>query len=299
MKKITKAVITAAGLGTRLLPATKAQAKELLPIVDKPIIQYVVEEAVSAGITDIIIITGRHENALKEHFGHVEDLEKKLKADGKEEKLKEVQHLAEMANFTFIKQTGPYGNGTPILCASEAIGDEPFLVLWGDDFVVAEPSRAKQLIDAFEKYQAPILTAIRTDKPEDADRYGFVAGEDLPSTGSGSDEEGIVKIEKLIEKPGPENKPSDLATVSGYVLVPEILKILKNTPTGKNNELWLMDALAEYKKNNPIYACEIKNGKYYDAGNVLDYLKANVELTLQREDLKEDFKKFITNISES
>ena len=291
MSKITKAVITAAGFGTRLLPATKAQAKELLPVVDKPIIQYVVEEAVSAGITDIIIITGRHEKALKEHFGHVKDLEEKLKQDGKKEKLEEVKHLAEMANYTFIQQTGPYGNGTPIVCATEKINDEPFLVLWGDDFVVAEPPRAQQLIAAFEKYQAPILTAVKTDNPKDADRYGFVDGEDQGG--------GIVKIEELIEKPGEENKPSNLATVSGYVLVPEIIEILKKTSLGKDNELWLMDALAEYKKTKPIYACEIKNGKYYDAGNVLDYLKANVELTLQRKDLKNDFYNFITNISES
>lgn len=286
--KITKAVITAAGFGTRLLPATKAQAKELLPIVDKPIIQYVVEEAVSAGITDIIIITGRHDKAVKEHFGHVKDLEKKLKADGKTKKLKEVQHLAEMANFTFIKQTGSYGNGTPIVCASEAIGNEPFLYLFGDDFVVAEPSRSKQLLEAFKKFESPILTAVRLDKPGDADRYGFVSGEDQG--------EGIVKIEELIEKPGEANKPSNLATVSGYVLTPEIVKILKNIPPGKNNEIWLMDAFREYKKTNPIYACEIKNGKYYDAGNVLDYVKATVELTLQREDLKENFNNFLKNL---
>jgi len=284
---IRKAVIPAAGFGTRFLPQTKAMPKEMLPIVDKPIIQIIVEELVEAGIKDIVIVTGYHKRAIEDHFDHSFELEEKLKSSGKEKELSEVKRIAELANFVFIRQKGPAGNATPILNSEPVIGKEPFLVFWGDDFIVAYPSRARQLLSAFSKYQATILGAVKTTKPEDTLKYGFAAGKKI--------DEGVILVEKLVEKPGPDNCPSDLAVVSGFVFTPEIFDCIrtaqKDLKPGK--ELVYIDALNILMKSQPIYAVEIKNGRYYDTGNKLEYLKTVVEFGLAHPEIGDDFRAYL------
>jgi len=287
--KIRKVVIPAAGFGTRFLPQTKAMPKEMLPIVDKPVIQYVVEEAVSAGIEDVIIVTGYTKRSIEDHFDTPNaDLVKNLEMGKKYQLLEEIKNISEMANFIYIRQKGPYGNATPIKSTKHVIGNEPFLVLWGDDFVLADPPRAKQMIDAFYKYEATILCGIRTKRKEDTTRYAFVKGKDLGN--------GIWKVEKLIEKPGPDKTPSDLAIVSGYVLTPDIFPILENQKPGKGGEYYLPEAIDELAKLHPVYALEIKNGKYYDTGNKLEYMKTVVEMALRHPGTNDDFKTFLKNL---
>ena len=287
--KIRKVVIPAAGFGTRFLPQTKAMPKEMLPVVDKPVIQYVVEEAVSAGIEDVIIVTGYTKRSIEDHFDSPNaDLVKNLEMGKKYNLLEEVKKISEMANFIYIRQKGPYGNATPIKSAKHVIGNEPFLVLWGDDFVLANPSRAKQMIDVFYHYESTILCGIRTKRKEDTTRYAFVKGRDLGN--------GVWKVEKLIEKPGPEKAPSDLAIVSGYVLTPDIFPILDNQKPGKGGEYYLPEAIDELAKVHPVYALEIKNGKYYDTGNKLEYLKTVVEIGLKHPGINGEFRSFLKNL---
>lgn len=287
--KIRKVVIPAAGFGTRFLPQTKAMPKEMLPIVDKPVIQYVVEEAVSAGIEDVIIVTGYTKRSIEDHFDSPNaDLVKNLEMGKKYNLLEEIKKISEMANFIYIRQKGPYGNATPIKSAKQVIGNEPFLVLWGDDFVLANPSRAKQMIDVFYHYESTILCGIRTKRKEDTTRYAFVKGRDLGN--------GVWKVEKLIEKPGPEKAPSDLAIVSGYVLTPDIFPILDNQKPGKGGEYYLPEAIDELAKVHPVYALEIKNGKYYDTGNKLEYLKTVVEIGLKHPGINGEFRSFLKNL---
>lgn len=289
MKKVRKVVIPAAGYGTRFLPATKAQPKEMLPIVDKPIIQYVVEDAVAAGIEDVIIVTGWQKRSIEDHFDYPFELEKRLEDSGKEKELEEVRKIAQMANFIYVRQKGPLGNATPVKCARHLLNDEPFLVLWGDDFIDATPSRATQLVTAYEKYNGTILAAIKTDKEEDAKRYGFASGKEVAA--------GVVKVDELIEKPGIENRPSNLASVSGYVLTPEIWDVLDNLESGYGGELVLADAINGLCKNGKdVYATEITGGKYYDCGNKLEYIKAVVDFGLRHEDLATNFEKYLTEV---
>ncbi|MCL4374977.1 UTP--glucose-1-phosphate uridylyltransferase [Patescibacteria group bacterium] len=289
MKKITKAIIPAAGFGTRFLPQTKAMPKEMLPIVDKPVIQYVVEEAVQSGIEDIIIVTGYSKRAIEDHFDSPNaELVKNLLAGKKTAMLKEIQEISDLANFIYIRQKGPYGNATPIRSAQHLINDEPFLVLWGDDFVWAKPHRAKQLIDVYEKFGATVLCGIKTTKPEDADRYAFVQGKNLG--------DGIWKVERLIEKPGPGNQPSDLAIVSGYVLTPDIFTILNHQKPGRGGEYYLPEAIDILARQQPVYAVEIKNGKYYDTGNKLEYMKTVVEFALAHNGISQDFRDFLRKV---
>lgn len=289
MKKITKAIIPAAGFGTRFLPQTKAMPKEMLPIVDKPVIQYVVEEAVDSGIEDVIIVTGYSKRAIEDHFDTPNaELVKNL-IDGKKlHMLEEIKAISDMANFIYIRQKGPYGNATPIRSAKHLIHNEPFLVLWGDDFVWAKPHRAQQMIKAYEKYGATILCGIKTNKPEDADRYAFVKGKEV--------EKGIWRVERLIEKPGVENKPSDLAIVSGYVLTPDIFEILETQKPGKGGEYYLPEAIDVLARKLPVYAIEISNGKYYDTGNKLEYMKTVVEFALQHSSTNNQFKDFLKTL---
>lgn len=289
--KVKKVIIPAAGFGTRFLPATKAMPKEMLPIVDKPIIQYVVEEAVEAGIEDVIIVTGSHKRPIEDHFDYPFELEQLLIKSGKEKELAEVRRIAQLANFIYVRQKGPIGNATPILNCRHLIGNEPFLVLWGDDFIVAKPSRTKQLLEAFDKYQSIILSGVRTDKEDDTNRYGYAAGDVL--------EDGIIKVKKLIEKPGPQHHVSDLATVSGFIFTPDIFdaidELKDNLPEGK--ELIYIDALNILMgRNVPIYACEIKNGTYYDTGNKLEYLKTVIQFALKHKDLNGEFKEYLRNL---
>lgn len=287
--KIKKAVIPAAGFGTRFLPQTKAMPKEMLPIVDKPVIQYVVEDAVSAGIEDIVIVTGWSKRAIEDHFDSPNiELVRNLEQGGKTHMLSEIKAISELANFIYIRQKGPYGNATPIKSAQHIVENEPFLVLWGDDFVWANPSRARQLINAYEKYETTILCGIKTHKKEDADRYGFVKGVKL--------EGGIWKVDELIEKPGQDRRPSDLAIVSGYVLTPDIFPILNSQKPGRGGEYYLPEAIDILAKKHPVYAVEIQNGTYFDTGNKLEYMKTVVEFALTHREINGEFREFLRKV---
>ena len=294
MAKIRKAVIPAAGFGTRFLPQTKAMPKEMLPIVDKPVIQYVVEELVEAGITDIIMVTGYHKRTIEDHFDAANlDLIENLKAGGekKAKLLEEIENISKMANFVYVRQKGPYGNGTPLLNVKHLIGDEPFIYTWSDDFIVAEPSRFKQLINVYDKYQCSVLAAVKAKSDEDYNRYGFVGGELV--------EEGLMDVKTVIEKPGKDMAPSDMATVSGWVFTPDIFEYLdqalQNLEEGK--ELYYNDALKLMLNDGKrMIAAEIKDGKYYDTGNKLEYMKTVVELGLKHPDVNGDFRQFLKNL---
>lgn len=286
MQKITKCIIPVAGMGTRFLPATKAMPKEMLPIVDKPIIQYIVEEAVQSGIKDIIMVTGWHKRSIEDHFDYPYELEKRLLESGKEKQAEEVRKIANLANFVYIRQKGPYGNGTPVMNARHVVGNEPFAVMWGDEFIYSDPPRLKQVIDAFEKYQKPCISAVRVDKTE---KYGIA--DITPVEGN------VFKINKIVEKPKAGEAPSNLAAHGAYVLPPEIFDILDATPIGQGNELWLVDAITTLAKKEDIYAVEIANGKYYDTGNKLEYLKTVVEFALKHPEINAEFKEYLRSLN--
>ncbi len=285
MKKVTKAIIPAAGYGTRFLPQTKAMPKEMLPIVDKPVIQYVVEEAVASGIEDIIIVTGSTKRAIEDHFDRSYDLENFLEKNDKKEQLEEIKRIASLANFIYVRQKGPYGTAVPLMECRHLLENEPFLVLWGDDFIYADPPRAKQMIDVYEKYGGAVLSAIRTSEASDKNKYGFLEGEEV--------EEGVLKVNKLREKPGTDYQDSDWASVSGFLLVPEIFPILEGLKPGKAGELWLADAISLLAEKGLVYAAEIKNATYYDTGDKLGYLKTVVDFALKHPDFSEEFKEYI------
>lgn len=286
--RIRKVVIPAAGYGTRFLPATKAMPKEMLPIVDKPIIQYVVEEAVAAGIEDVILVTGWHKRSIEDHFDEPFELAERLKFAKKFKELKEVERIANLANFIYLRQKGPMGNATPIANARVVVGDEPFLVLWGDDFIEATPSRTTQLMDAYERFGGTILSAIRTTSAQDAARYGFAEGPEI--------EPGVIRVERLVEKPGARHRPSDFAVVSGYVFTPDFFTALDHTPQNSSGEFVYIDVLNELLKKHPVYAVEIRNGHYYDTGNKLEYLKANIDFGLRRKDIGPELRKYLRDL---
>ena len=287
MSKIRKLVIPVAGLGTRFLPATKAQPKEMLPVIDKPIIQYVVEDAVKSGITDIIMVTGPIKRAVEDHFSPNYELVNLLKKQGKEDVAEEVKKIADMANFVFIRQKGPYGNGTPVLCAKNIIGNEPFAVMWGDEFFYTpEKPQLQQLIEVYEKYGDPVVTACRVSK-EDTKKYGIIDALEV--------EKGIYQVKKIIEKPGPEKAPSNLAMLGGFILTPDIFEALEKTKLGKDGELWLADAHEKVLKKRPYYACLV-DGTYYDTGSKLGYLKANVDFALRDKKLSKDFRDYLKSV---
>ncbi len=290
MKKIRKVVIPAAGFGTRFLPQTKAMPKEMLPIVDKPVIQYVVEEAVASGIKDIIIVTGSLKRAIEDHFDVPNaDLINNLRAGGKEELIKEISRLAELANFIYIRQKGTYGNGTPVLSAEPVIEDEPFAVMWGDEFIYSDPPRLSQMIKVYEKYGGAVISAVRIKDREALSRYGIAQVEKL--------EGNVFKINKIVEKPNPEEAPSNLATHGAYILPPEIFGILKHQKPGKGGEIYLPEAIDQLIKTGyPVYACEIENGRYYDTGNKLEYMKTVVELGLKHPDINGEFRQFLKDL---
>ncbi|RJR30811.1 UTP--glucose-1-phosphate uridylyltransferase [Candidatus Parcubacteria bacterium] len=269
MAKVKKAVIAAAGLGTRFLPATKAQPKEMLPIIDKPIIQYIAEEAVASGIEDIIIVTGQSKRAIEDHFDQNQELENLLIKSGKKEKAREMEKIAEMANFIYIRQKGPYGNGTPVLNVKHLIGNEPFAVMFGDDLFVGKKPRLAQLIDVYNKYTDPVITAVPTDA-DGTKKYGIIDGTKV--------ETNVYQVKNIIEKPGPQKAPTRLASISGYIFTPDIFDALEKTSLGKNNELWLVDAIYKLLKKRPIYACEV-DCVYYDVGSPSGWLNANIELS--------------------
>lgn len=289
-KKITKAVIPAAGFGTRFLPQTKAMPKEMLPVVDKPVIQYVVEEAVESGIEHVIIVTGSNKRAIEDHFDSPnEDLIKNLINGSKTHLLEELNQISNMANFIYIRQKGPYGNGTPVLTAHPAIDGEPFAVLWGDEFIRSKPHRLQQMIDIYDTYPGIIISGVEITEQKDLKRYGIA---DLDRI-----EKNIYKIKKIVEKPEPEKAPSNIATHGAYILPPEIFDALRSLKPGRSNEIWLVDAINELqKKGVPLYAVVVENAQYYDTGNKLEYMKTVVDLALKHPDIKKEFAAFLKEL---
>lgn len=288
--KIRKVVIPAAGFGTRFLPQTKAMPKEMLPIVDKPVIQYVVEEAVASGIEDVAIVTGASKRSIEDHFDVPNaDLVNNLMAGGKKEILDQLKKISELANFIYIRQKGPYGNGTPVLSAEPVIGDESFAVMWGDEFISSNPPRLSQMVKVWEKYGGVVISGVRISDKDKLSRYGIAELEDV--------EPGIFKIKRIVEKPTPEEAPSNLATHGAYILPPEIFKALRAAKPGKGGEIWLVDAINILRDQGiPVYACEIKNGVYYDTGNKIDYLKTVIEFALQHKDLNGEFRSYLKSL---
>lgn len=293
--KITKAVIPAAGFGTRFLPQTKAMPKEMLPIVDKPVIQYVVEELVDAGIEDIILVTGYHKRTIEDHFDAPNlDLIENLRMGGEKKKplLEAVERISEMANFVYIRQKGPYGNGTPLLNVKHVIGNEPFIYTWSDDFIVAEPTRFKQLLSTYNEFGCSCLASVRVKNDEDYNRYGFAGGKKVT--------DGVIDVDKIIEKPGKEAAPSDLATVSGFIFTPEIFEYIDRAyeQLRPEEELYYNDALKMMlHRGIRILAVEIKGGRYYDTGNKLEFLKTMVEFALEREDINGEFRDYLAKLN--
>lgn len=288
--KIRKAIIPAAGFGTRFLPQTKAMPKEMLPIVDKPVIQYVVEEAVNSGVTDIVIVTGALKRAIEDHFDVPNaELVRNLKAGNKQKLLDETWKIADMANFIYIRQKGMYGNGTPVLSAEPAVEDEFFAVLWGDEFIYSKPPRLAQMIKVHEKYGGAVISAVRIKNKEDLKRYGIAQVTPVADN--------VFKIEKIVEKPDPDKAPSNLATHGAYILPRMIFEILRHQKPGTGGEIYLPEAIdALIKTGYPVYACEIQDGRYYDTGNKLEYLKTVVEFALAHGDLNGDFRKYLKDL---
>ncbi len=289
-KKVRKAVIAAAGFGTRFLPQTKALPKEMLPLVDKPIIQYIVEELAGAGIEDIVIVTGYHKRSIEDHFDNMSaELRNNLKRAEKIELLEETKKISNLANFAYVRQKGPYGNATPILSAAHLVGDEPFIYAFADDFVLAEPSRFKQLIAVHEQNGGSVLTCVRAKNESDYKKYGFVSGEML--------NESTVRVSKIIEKPGSkEAAPSDFASVSGYVFEPVIFEYLERAQDqiNENDEFIFQPSLQNMiDDGHKVFGCEVVNGKFYDTGDKLEYLKTVVDFGLMNDDIKVEFAEFL------
>ncbi|MFA5070295.1 MAG: UTP--glucose-1-phosphate uridylyltransferase GalU [Patescibacteria group bacterium] len=287
MKKITKAVIPAAGLGTRFLPATKAQPKEMLPVVDKPIIQYVVEELAVSGIKDIIIVTGWQKRSIEDHFDYPFELEKRLIESGKKKAAKEMRRIADLANFIYVRQKGTYGNGTPVLNVKHLVGNDPFIVIWGDEFIYANPPRLKQMLAVYNKYKCSVISAIKV-RPEEVSKYGIAKVKKVKGN--------VYQIQEIVEKPSPKNAPSTLATHGAYLLTPAIYKYLEKLKPGKNGEVWLVDAINALARQEKVMACLIKNATYYDTGSKLGYLRANVEFALKHSEIKKPFREYLKNL---
>ncbi|HET6747174.1 MAG TPA: sugar phosphate nucleotidyltransferase [Candidatus Saccharimonadales bacterium] len=292
MKKPTKAIIAAAGFGTRFLPQTKAMPKEMIPLIDKPIIQYVVEELVSAGIKDIIIVGSSNKRAIEDHFDTPnEDLLANLRAGGpkKQHFIDELDNLSNMANFIYVRQKGPYGNATPLMSASHLIGpDEPVIYTWADDFIMASPSRFSQMIAVAERMDGAVLSCKKVQDETEYNRYGIAAGKML--------EDGLLQMSHIVEKPGKDNAPSDLASVSSYLLPPDFFRYLDTAFENFDGEgeftfQPIMQQMIDddYK----YFAYEVQNGTYYDTGDKLEYLKTVIDFGLAHEELGSDLEKYI------
>ena len=285
--KVKKAVITAAGYGTRMLPATKAMPKEMLPILDKPAIQYIVEECVNAGITDILIVLSRGKHVVEDHFDRTPDLERQLEKSGKDELCSEIRHIASMANITYVRQTEQLGLGHAVLCARSFAEGEPFAVLYGDDVIIGEDPAIAQLCRAYEKYGKG-AAGIREVPTEDVMKYSSMKLSPLP--------DGFFEITDMIEKPSKEQIFSNYAILGRCVLPPEIFHILENTPYGRNNELQLTDAMKELAVNGGMIGVDF-TGTRYDMGNKLSALKAGIETGLERPEIGEELKKYIIELA--
>jgi len=285
--KVTKAVFPVAGMGTRFLPATKASPKEMLPLVDKPLIQYVVEEAVEAGIKEIILVTGRNKNAIEDHFDRAVELEHFLESKGKTKLLDVVRHISDMCDFCYIRQKEPKGLGHAILRAKDIVGDEPFAVLLGDDIIHSENRPGiGQLIDVYEKKKEPVIAVERVPE-ESVSSYGVIEPESMG--------ENLSKVLSMVEKPPREQAPSNLAIIGRYILTPDIFDIIENTPPDAKGEIQLTTALNALLKKRPIYALEFE-GTRYDAGDKLGFLKATVEFALRRDGMGDKFREYLKGL---
>lgn len=284
--KIRKAVFPVAGLGTRFLPATKASPKEMLPLVDKPLIQYVIEEAIAAGIKEVVMITGRGKNAIEDHFDISFELEHVLKGKNQNGLLEEIHRISNLVDFCYIRQKEPLGLGHAILRAKEIIGDEPFAVLLGDDIIYSDIPAIKQLIDIYEKYQSPIIAVEEVEKKY-IFNYGVIEHKEVADS--------VYQISNLVEKPLPDKAPSNLAIIGRYILTPEIFDILEKTKPGRGGEIQLTDGLNDMLRHQAIYGYKFE-GKRYDAGNKLGFLKATVEFALRRPDLGEEFRNYLKGL---
>ena len=286
MSLVKKAIIPAAGLGTRFLPATKAQPKEMLPIVDKPTLQYIIEEAIASGIEEILIITGRNKKSIEDHFDKSIELELELEKSGKTEMLEMVRHISDMINIQYIRQKEPRGLGHAILCAKSFIGDEPFAVILGDDIVDSKTPCLKQLLDIYYEYNTTIIGVQKIDR-NDINKYGIIQGKYI--------DENIHLIKDLVEKPDIESAPSNIAILGRYILKPDIFKILENQKPGKNNEIQLTDALKTLCETQAMYAYEFE-GKRYDVGEKFGFLQATVEFALKNNELKDEFLNYLKEL---
>jgi len=286
---VRKAVFPAAGLGTRFLPATKAQPKEMLPLVDKPIIQYGVEEAVASGVSNIILVTGRGKNAIEDHFDVSVELETFLEARGKRDQLDEVRKISNLINVAYVRQGEPQGLGHAVLVARELVGDEPFAVLLADDVIDADPPAIRQLIDVFDRVKGPVLAVERVPR-ESISSYGVIAVDTTVDLGAG-----VYRVRDLVEKPPREQAPSDLAIIGRYVLTPDIFPALAATKSDRTGEIQLTNGLRELLKSRPIYACEVK-GVRHDTGNKLGYLKAMMYFAMKRPDLAGPFVEYLESL---
>ena len=286
-QKIKKAIIPAAGLGTRFLPATKAQPKEMLPIVDKPTLQYIIEECVDSGIEEILIITGRNKKSIEDHFDKNIELEIELEKSNKQEMLEMVREISDMVNIHFIRQKEPRGLGHAILCAKSFVGNEPFAVLLGDDVVYNDNRPClKQLIDCYGEYKTSVL-GVQKVADENVHKYGIVSGIQI--------EDRVYKVKNLIEKPSVEEAPSNIAILGRYIITPKIFEILENTAPGKGNEIQLTDGLLKLIEEEAMYAYDFE-GRRYDVGDKLGFLEATVEYAMRKDDLREAFREYLQSI---
>jgi len=283
--KVRKAIIPAAGLGTRFLPATKAQPKEMLPIVDKPTIQYIIEEAIESGIEEILIITGRNKKCIEDHFDKSVELEMELAKSGKEELLELVKDISDMVDIHYIRQKEPKGLGHAIYCAKAFVGNEPFAVLLGDDVVYSEKPCLKQLIDCYSEYKTSIL-GVQTVPSKDVNKYGIVNGIHI--------EDRVYKVKDLVEKPSIEDAPSNVAILGRYIITPKIFDILEDTNPGKGGEIQLTDALKTLISNEAMYAYNFE-GRRYDVGDKIGFLEATVEYAMRREELRGPFVEYLNS----
>ncbi len=284
---VRKGVFPAAGLGTRFLPATKAQPKEMLPLVDKPTIQYVVEEAVASGLEELILVTGRNKRAIEDHFDAAFELEYYLQDRGKTEELTQIRTISELASVSYVRQKEPLGLGHAILVARALVGDEPFGVFLGDDIIVAETPCMRQLLDVYARYAGPVVAVMRIPG-EDIGRYGVISAKPLGGN--------VYEVLDMVEKPAPKDAPSDLAIIGRYVLTPDLFPILADTPADSKGEIQLTNGLRTLRQRRPIYAVEFE-GKRYDTGDKLGFLKATVDFALARPDLQEEFRAYLKGLT--
>jgi UTP--glucose-1-phosphate uridylyltransferase len=288
--RIRKAVFPAAGLGTRFLPATKAQPKEMLPLVDKPTIQYGVEEARDSGVPNIVVVTGRGKNAIEDHFDVATGLEAFLESRGKRDLADEVRKIADLVNISYVRQGEPLGLGHAVLVTEAIVGDEPFAVILADDVIDATPPALKQMIDVFERAGGPVLAVERVPMDQ-VSSYGVIAGEPAPDLGPR-----VYRVTDLVEKPGREDAPSDLAIIGRYILTPDIFASLRETAKDRSGEIQLTNGLRHLLKSRPIYAYEV-DGVRHDTGNKLGFLKANVYFALKRPELADGLRKYLSTLT--